>query len=194
VCLAAEGATFDLELDTPASRREASDRVRGYMKLAPTAERTTLLEQLRRQSPAPPAAAEPERFAFMSWGQARALAASDVAIGSHTVRHLCLASLSEDELREELEGSKRRIEEEIGGPCLALAYPDGTRRAFGTRDQRALDAAGFAAAFSQIPGHNGAGADRFALRRFNVPGGTADLSTFVATVSGARGLARRVGL
>ena len=130
----------------------------------------------------------------MSWDEARTLADQGVAIGSHTIRHLCLASLSDAELREEVEGSKRRIEQEIGRPCVALAYPDGTRRSFGERDKRVLRESGFAGAFSQIPGHNTPGADRFALRRFNVPGGKADFLTFVATVTGIREVARRVGL
>jgi peptidoglycan/xylan/chitin deacetylase (PgdA/CDA1 family) len=188
--LATESVSFELALDSAAARRQASNRVRGYMKLAASDERERLLEQLREQSPLAPDSYEEERFAFMSWEQAREMIAGGVAIGSHTVGHYCLASLGDAELRRELATSKERIEQETGRPCTAFAYPDGSPHSFGERDKRQLRELGFHGAFSQLPGYNAPGRDAFELRRFNVPGGAADLSTFVATISGVREMAR----
>ena len=96
---------------------------------------------------------------------------------------------------------ERRVDQNRGSafaetarPCLALAYPDGTAKSFGQRDKEFLSRAGFSGAFTQIQGYNAADADRFALKRFNVPGGSADFLTFVATVTGVREFARRIGL
>ena len=191
--LRTESVSFELELDSAAARRQASNRVRGYMKLAASDEREALLGQLREQSPIAADSYEQERFAFMNWEQAREMIAGGVAIGSHTVGHYCVASLSDEELRHELATSKERIEQQTGQPCTAFAYPDGSPRSFGERDKRQLRELGFHGAFSQLPGYNAPGRDAFELRRFNVPGGGADLSTFVATISGMRGMLQQTG-
>src|SRR5581483_8995448 len=74
-----------------------------------------------------------------------------------------LPSLPDGELESELRSSKRRLEEELGGPCRFLAYP------FGDRDDRvraAARAAGYDAAFG-LPG-DPSGRDRFDVFRVGV--------------------------
>lgn len=61
----------------------------------------------------------------MSWDQLRDIAARGAEIGSHTVSHPHLTTLSDSELRAELVDSKRRIEAQIGVPCQSIAYPYG---------------------------------------------------------------------
>ncbi len=65
------------------------------------------------------------RALFMTWDQVRHLAASGMAIGSHTHDHRRLASLMEEEQRRELAESRRILERELGRPVEALAYPFG---------------------------------------------------------------------
>ncbi len=178
---------LDLPLEDAELRARACDLVRRHLKRAGSAVRERWMEQVRRQCPLPDGVLEPERFAFLDWDQARALARSGVAIGSHTVHHLCLVGLSEDEMTREVEGSRRRIEEEIGAPCLAFAYPDGAPETISEAGRRRVERAGYAAAFTQIPGPNRAGADCYRLRRYNVPGGGAGFLAFVATLCGLRG-------
>lgn len=178
---------FDLALEDAGSRVRACDAVRRHLKRAGSAVRERWMEQIRRQCPLPDGAYEPERYAFLDWDQARALARSGVAVGSHTVNHLCLVGLSEDEMTREVEGSRRRIEEEIGAPCLGFAYPDGAPETISEAGWRRVERAGYAAAFTQIPGPNRTGSDRYRLRRYNVPGGGAGFLAFVATLCGLRG-------
>lgn len=185
---------FRFALDSRQARLRACQAVRSYLKLADSAEREAMMRQLAEQVPVDGDAYGAERYAYMSWDEARELAHATVAIGSHTVEHLCLSSLSDDELREEIDVSRQRIEAETELPCIAVAYPDGTAQAFGERDKHYLREAGFRGAFSQIPGYNAADTDRFALRRFNVPGGSADFGTFVATVAGVRDMTRKLEL
>src|SRR5205807_888813 len=93
-------------------------------------------------------AARPEELRTMTWDELRGLAERGIEVGSHTVSHLHLPTLSDTALEEELRWSKQRLEDELGGPCRLLAYP------FGDCDERvrtAARAAGYEAAFG-LPG------------------------------------------
>jgi peptidoglycan/xylan/chitin deacetylase (PgdA/CDA1 family) len=89
--------------------------------------------------------AHPEEFATMGWSELRELAQHGVEIGSHTIRHPWLTTLSDEDLAHELVESRRRIEDELGRPCRFLAYPYGNHDA---RVRRAVQAAGYEAAFA----------------------------------------------
>ncbi|MFN2382781.1 MAG: polysaccharide deacetylase family protein [Gemmatimonadota bacterium] len=65
---------------------------------------------------------------FLSWGDCRAMRAAGMTIGSHTVRHARLAALTRAEAETELRESKRRLEAELGSPCLHFAAPWGRAR------------------------------------------------------------------
>ncbi len=108
----------------------------------------------------------PERadeLATMSWHELRELARRGVEIGSHTASHPHLPELADAELHAELAESKQRIEDELGQPCRALAYPYGDDDA---RVHEAARASGYACAFS-LRGVGGR-ADRFALPRVDI--------------------------
>lgn len=87
----------------------------------------------------------PSEMVTMSWEELRGLADRGVEIGSHTITHPHLTRLTDRELREELEDSRTRIEDELGRPCTLLAYP------YGENDDRVREGArraGYAAAFA----------------------------------------------
>jgi peptidoglycan/xylan/chitin deacetylase (PgdA/CDA1 family) len=71
----------------------------------------------------------------LGWDELRALRGEGWEIGSHTRTHTRLIRLGDAELREELEGSRARLEAEIGEPCRTLAYP------YGEADERVIEAA-----------------------------------------------------
>lgn len=72
---------------------------------------------------------------IMSWDEIRALAEDPlVTIGAHTCHHYALAKLSETEARTEIALSVRRIEQELGRPCLHFSYPYGDATSAGERD------------------------------------------------------------
>lgn len=79
----------------------------------------------------------------MSWAELGELAATGWEVGSHTRTHPRLPTLDAESLREELEGSRRDIEERIDGPCTSLAFPYGD---FDAQVVEATRAAGFTAA------------------------------------------------
>ena len=173
-------------------KERACEEVKTYLKRATSAERGRLIENIKKQCRLSDRRLAGERFAFLSWYEARGLAEAGVDIGSHTVSHIPLATLTDQELQLETGISRRRIEEEMGRPCFAISYPQGTAESFGEREREVVRSSGYECAFSQIPGYNRQGDDLYSLRRFNVPGGDADFLTFVATLTGARGLLKRL--
>jgi peptidoglycan/xylan/chitin deacetylase (PgdA/CDA1 family) len=79
-------------------------------------------------------AAYPRVMRSLNWTAVEALAEQGIELGSHTNRHLHLTAAGDEELREELWDSRRRIVERVGS-CDAIAYP------FGECDRRVAAAA-----------------------------------------------------
>jgi peptidoglycan/xylan/chitin deacetylase (PgdA/CDA1 family) len=80
------------------------------------------------------------RQPLLSVAQVQDLHRRGFEIGSHAVRHCRLSSLPERELRDELTGSRRALEDILQAPVDGLAYP------YGDADetvQRAAAAAGY---------------------------------------------------
>jgi peptidoglycan/xylan/chitin deacetylase (PgdA/CDA1 family) len=111
---------------------------------------------------------DPSQLATMNRDELREHAARGIAIGSHTVSHPHLTTLSDEELRRELNESKREIEDRLRRPCEDLAYPYGEHDA---RVRAAARAAGYGRAFALRGPKSGAyAAPRVDLyRRHTVP-------------------------
>lgn len=73
--------------------------------------------------------------AFLKWEELHELASAGVAIGSHTLDHVGLKGLAEDELRRQIADSKAAIEEHLGVSAEWLSYP------YGSYDEAAVHAA-----------------------------------------------------
>lgn len=96
-----------------------------------------------------------------------ALRGQGFSFHSHSRHHADLPTMSDEQLRDELAGSKQDIEALLGEAASYLAYP------YGRYDERVLRAAqdaGYHAAFSVQPGFNRADQDRFRIRRLDVFG------------------------
>jgi peptidoglycan/xylan/chitin deacetylase (PgdA/CDA1 family) len=63
---------------------------------------------------------------LMNWSQIKELARNGMEIGSHTHRHVILASVSTDLATEELSLSKAIIESKLGISCHSFSYPKGS--------------------------------------------------------------------
>jgi len=91
------------------------------------------------------AIAFPEEMATMTWDELRKCSDRGVEIGSHTLTHAHLSTLSDIELQRELVESRFRLEAELQRPCRFLAYPYGEHN---ERVRLAARQAGYEAAFS----------------------------------------------
>jgi peptidoglycan/xylan/chitin deacetylase (PgdA/CDA1 family) len=87
----------------------------------------------------------------LSWAMLREMSASGlVTLGSHTQHHPLLANLNVEQIRSELEGSRQRMENELGIPIRYVAYPYGQPAEVGGIAKREARKMGFDAAFSTI--------------------------------------------
>ena len=104
---------------------------------------------------------------LMSAAQLRETVAAGIAIGSHTRTHPRLPELDAKAKRNEIRGSKARLEDLLGCSVASFAYPCGK---FDEDSRQAVEEAGYRSACSVRAGFNGPEVDRFLLRRIEVYG------------------------
>ena len=90
----------------------------------------------------------------MTWDQLREMRAGGMEIGAHGVHHRMLAKLPDHALLEEISGCRRRLDEELGAPPIAVSYPVGGPDAYDARVIDAVRAEGFRIGFSYVSGTN----------------------------------------
>lgn len=105
-----------------------------------------------------------ERRPLLGWAEVRAMSAAGIAFGSHTRTHPDLSSMTQQGIESELLGSKQAIEDAIGRPVDAFAYP------YGVTNQRVrrLAQTHFALACSTTLGYVRLHSDPFALERIDM--------------------------
>jgi peptidoglycan/xylan/chitin deacetylase (PgdA/CDA1 family) len=88
----------------------------------------------------------------LTWDEIRYLANNGISIGSHTQSHPILTRISRDAARRELEGSKSRLETELGKEVTSFAYPNGSRDDFDPETVQIVKSCGYDIGFSLISG------------------------------------------
>ena len=123
------------------------------------------------------------RFGLLSRSELRQLVDQGMSIGSHTLSHPMLSQQSSELAWREISESRSLLEEAVGRPIWALAYPFGDPVSVTTREMQMAEQAGFECAFMNMGGGFGASLPRFALPRVHL---TTDMSLaeFEAHVSG----------
>ena len=134
------------------------------------------------------APAEVDRAGFMSWTQVQALSQDGFTIGSHTMRHIFLPSVSLEHARLEVVESKQVLEAKLQQPVRWFCYPVG---GFTPHVQRLVQEAGYEAACTTNRGISKWTRDIFALRRIKVTERDRPL-TLWAKLSGYYDLFRRL--
>ncbi len=165
-----------------AARRALSDKINQACKQLTEQRLGEYLEYLREKTPSVGVMDDPEARAFLTWDEARDLARSGFEIGSHTVSHPILSRIDQGRVRAELRESKAALERELGQPCRALAYPNGTVHDVNATVLEEVRAAGYDWAFMTTPVWQKPGGDPHRIARIGFPGHT-DLSTFKFYVS-----------
>jgi peptidoglycan/xylan/chitin deacetylase (PgdA/CDA1 family) len=102
---------------------------------------------------------------FLTWPLLHALERRGIEIGSHTMAHLDMTSLSDARMLEDLTRSRRVLERELGHPVPWLAYPFG---AYDSRVERLARQAGYLLAVTTRPGAVQSARQPFALPRLRI--------------------------
>ena len=139
---------------------------------------TDIIERASRDGGKPPAVVPTHReskllmqqgeghLVFLNWDIAREMAQSGlVDFYSHAKTHASCDFLSEPELSEELQTSKRVIEERLKKSCPFLCWPFGRYTTFAITVAKKV---GYRATFTTNHGIVTAGSDPFAIRRIVV--------------------------
>lgn len=91
---------------------------------------------------------------YLSWEQLITLSRHPlVTIGAHTVSHVALGTLPEEQAAKELSASKKELEDHLGIPIRHVAYPYGSPGTCGEREYRLAREAGFTAGYTTARGN-----------------------------------------
>jgi len=97
-----------------------------WMKTLKIAARRRVEEQIRAATANfKPTAAQREEFELATWKEIERLDPAVVTIGSHTMTHPILTSLSPEETEAETRDSRRLLEKRLGRPVSLFCYPNG---------------------------------------------------------------------
>ena len=111
----------------------------------------------------------PAKYAPCSWSELREMADSGlVDIGSHTVTHPILSSITDEESWQELTGSRRQIEDGIGKKVGSFCFPNGMPGDYRPTQVQQIADAGYACSVVASFGLVGNGADPFRLPRIGM--------------------------
>jgi len=105
---------------------------------------------------------------MMNWTDGQKMIDENQIVGSHTHNHEVLSTLTIEQVRIELEKSKKLIEEHSDTTCKYFSYPNGSKGDFTEKHKSLLRETGYVCAFSQIPGFNNNAADVYELKRINI--------------------------
>jgi peptidoglycan/xylan/chitin deacetylase (PgdA/CDA1 family) len=94
----------------------------------------------------------PRPLPNLTWEHVSEIADMGFEVGSHTVNHPDLSTLTVDEARKELVSSRKTIEDKLGRPVRWFAYPFGGRDAFRQDQLPLVEEAGYEACFSAFGG------------------------------------------
>jgi peptidoglycan/xylan/chitin deacetylase (PgdA/CDA1 family) len=89
---------------------------------------------------------------MMNWDQVREMQKGGIEFGAHTLHHPILTRISLDEVRAEVDGSKSRIEKELGETVLSFAYPNGQSSDLNEKIEKIVADSGIRAAFTLLNG------------------------------------------
>ncbi len=143
-----DGREYDLRGDFAGSWR----RILNVFKLEPAEHTEALLARLSDACGVGLPSRDLQSAELMTWEHVRAMRAAGHGIGSHTISHRVLATLSPAAQAEEIMGSKRNLEAILGHEVTSFAYPVGGPQHINDHSVRLAREAGYRQAFTFLTG------------------------------------------
>lgn len=130
---------YHWDLSTPTTRYRSFAALHKLVLAQSDSERQTLMAQIRKPDPVK---TYPDYC--LTWHDVHQLSRHPlISIGAHTHSHARLKELSPTKAGEEIQGSKRLLENKIGQTIRHFAYPYGSLNNFSKRDAAIVKASGF---------------------------------------------------
>ncbi len=130
-----------------------------------------------------------KEFAALDWDALRALDPKVVEIGAHTCTHPILSRCDPERVIQEVAGSKKAIEEQLGREVRAFCYPNGEWSDVDERCFTAVREAGYESAVMACGTMVCKGANLYALERISA---SPTRGEFVSDISGISHVRQRV--
>ncbi len=130
---------------------------------------------------------------YMTWDEAKELAAAGVELGGHTINHVILSRCDRDEARREIVEGARSIQSALGKPTPSFAYPWGRRWDFTAESAALVVDAGFESAVTMHAGVNLPHSKATDLKRLAIAD-DAKLYLLATEACGGFELLRRLGI
>ena len=122
-----------------------------YMKTLPEDKKQTWVKRLPEQLGVSVPAGFFQKL-MVNWDQVREMHKGGIEFGAHTMHHPILTRIPLEQVRTEVEGSKCRIEKELGDPVLSFAYPNGMPTDMNDKIEKIVADAGIGTAFTLLNG------------------------------------------
>lgn len=165
VCVA--GGSVRVDVRTAAGRGRAYWVLHSRLRTLPPVEIEGVLEDVAEKLGTQPKPRPSHRALDLE--ELRELSASNVIeVGSHTVSHAYLSSLSSDDRVDQVSESKRRLEQMTGRPIRSFSYPFGETEAVDAHSVACVRSAGYEVACANVPGRVTPNTDRFRIPRYLV--------------------------
>jgi peptidoglycan/xylan/chitin deacetylase (PgdA/CDA1 family) len=164
-----EEESLTLNLSSEKERRVAREKISEHLKRLEDSRRLDACKQITNLLEVEIPILPPDEFAPFKWSEVRKLAEEGVEFGAHTRTHPILSRIEDRSwLQEEIEGSKRRLEEELGTPTIHFCYPNGRQCDFNDATLGFVEDCGFHSAVTTERGMNSAKSHPLLLRRLGV--------------------------
>jgi len=170
--LTSDGLPIEVPVGDVLDRRLAVKTLTRLFKTATIPVREALREQLRTAAGNP---LMPE--CMLRWEDLAEMQRLGMTIGAHTLTHPNLPSAGLEAATLEIEGSKGRLERELGEPVTLFSYPNGGADCYVTPElQRVVRDSGYLAATTSHNALASAASDPYALERVEVEERVEDLA------------------
>ncbi|WP_129645566.1 polysaccharide deacetylase family protein [Peristeroidobacter agariperforans] len=146
VSIQVQGQTVEIDLSNADSKKAGWSRLVSTSLSLPDARMRELHADVLRQCGVVLPASPTDEYKPLSWQQIREVDSAGIEIGAHTRTHPALSRIPPERLEEEIAGSKRRIEQELGHPISTFCYPNGTPDDINEQVKATVRAAGFCGA------------------------------------------------
>lgn len=161
-----EGYTYQLEL--PEEREKLVQAIDSHLFHATSvAEREAFLENARQALAIPLETKEETAVRPLTWAEVREMGQSGwVSFGAHTMHHPILAYMTDqEEVCREVSDCRTILEQQLGYPVRAFAYPVGKPEHIGEQGLQAVRDAGYSWAVTTVNGVSTIQSDPFLLQR-----------------------------